>query len=266
MRLHYLCLLLLLSFGFGGPVSAAATWVECHLCSDGQYVDAAVGATSTPGRVFVFDFGRGLLSKYQVEVERDASFGWVVKTAVPGTVGPRKQQQWEEAVALYEASLSAPAYPSPRGETAYDVINDDNAHRDLLDHYRILRGWMWHWDRIQMVLTALQGRLSNVEYVLVFQWPDGSFLRLEFVTYDTVTGTIQMKPVYAEDGDGNVIHLQENADGYVGDTGQTTNPGAMTSYWDELGIAWRTESGLIPAGRCSFRCTANECILHCSNE
>lgn len=266
MRLCRLYLLMLVLLGFATNGNAAATWVECHLCSNGQYVDAAVGATNTPGRVFVFDFGRGLLSKYIVEVERDASFGWIVKTATPGSVGARKQQQWDEALAFYEASLSAPAYPSPRGQTAYDVVNDDNAHRELLDHYRDLRGWMWQWDRIQMVLIALQGKLSNVDYVLVFQWPDGSFMRMKFITYDTVTGTIEMEPVYAQDGDGNVIHLQENAAGYIGDTGETTNPGAVTNYWDDLGIPWRTESGLIPAGRCSFRCTANECILHCSNE
>lgn len=266
MRIYQLCFFTLLSFGFTQHARAAATWVECHLCSEGQYVDAALGATNSAARVFVFDFGRGQLSKFVVEVERDASFGWLVKSATPGTVGARKQRQWQEALAFYEASLSAPAYDSPIGETAYDVVNDDNAHLRLLDHYRNLRGWMWHWDRIQMVLIALQGRLSNVEYVLVFQWPDGSFMRLEFVTYDTVTGTIEMKPVYAQDGDGNVIHLQENADAYIGDSGETSNPGAVTGYWDDLGIAWRTESGRIPAGRCSFRCTANECILLCSNE
>ena len=66
-----------------------------------------------------------------------------------------------------------------------------------------------------MVLTALQNRVSNVDYIIVFQWPDGSFLRFKFVKLDTVTGTIDVVPEYAEDGDGNVIHTQQNASGQL---------------------------------------------------
>ncbi len=202
---------------------------ECNNCSNTQMRNMATNLAppfSVDRMVYIYDFSTERITKYLVdkETEPGSSFIYVREAQIESAISI----DFETAIIALQ-SLTIPMnnpidvtdYP-----TAFDVVNNSNAQRALVELARDVEGWRWEplwWGSAAINVT---NRLTGVTVTIRYNFPDGSTVLFRLTDFDPEDLSFSLQFVNAQDGHGNSIH--QTAMGFVGDTG-TTGPTGSSS-------------------------------------
>lgn len=178
--------------------------------------------------VYVYNFTIDQISKFSILKETEP--GHERTHVINGNVEPDIQSDFDKAVfTIQQSEIPATFRPiSVNYDRAFDVVNDFNAHRNLVDemvgHFGI--NWVGTW--LSAVLMDVSTTLTNMKPVQHFVFPDGSVLVFELTDFDPTSLSLTLVFVRGTDADGNAIH--QTADGYSGDSGTVVGPQSRDSH------------------------------------
>ena len=254
-------------------LAADKVFVDCDGCSSTEMRASAIAAAPTNfgyTDVYVYNFTVDSILKYSVLKETEPGHEWthVINKDVEQDI----QGDFDKAVfTIQTLEIPATLRPIPVSgvyQSAFDVVNDTNAQRDLVsmvpNHFGI--SWVGTW--VGGAFISVSTRLSNMSPVMHFEFPDGSILVFEATDFDPLSLTFTLVFLRGTDADGNAIH--QTADGYSGDSGITVGEQSRDAHREFLGgLGLGTSVDFVDGAchttlSCTWTCGPSNCTYACT--
>jgi len=173
-------------------------FVDCDDCSSTEMQASAIAAAPTNSGytdVYVYNFTVDSISKYSVLKETEPGHEWT--HVINGDVEQDIQGDFDKAVFTIQtfeipATLRPIEVLSPNYPTAFNVVNDTNAQRNLVSWLPECYGLSWVGGWLGGAFISVSNRLSNAKPVVHFEFSDGSVLVFEATNFDPLSLTFTL--------------------------------------------------------------------------